>query len=508
MKRAFLLVTAIFIGIASYAQSGALDPTFGVNNLYLSQFQGPGGGYCLKHKVLADDKILGVGYVDGLDANVYVFRLNPHGTIDTTFGNMGTVELDPSIGGEDYGFDLEVLSSGKIVICVVTNINNNFETRVIKLNADGTLDDSFGNFGTVFYKHNNLSTYLGNIDVDSQGRIVWAGIYENNSVNRWLVLRLNEDGSFDNTFSSDGIQEFVNFQNGEDEFLNGLAIAPDNSIFLLGDNSPLNDDATVILAKVNTSGNIDISYGTQGRYLRTIPQGVSYTYFDMEVHANGEVLCSGTEDDKAVILKVAPQGVMDMGFGTAGKVENLNADIFSSVKQFSADKIAAIGNNSISHDLVVAVYNEDGTLDANFGNQGEAIHLLHPDISNFFPYSLDFQSSGNMIVCGNLTLSPNVLNPQVVAVRILNPGYTSVEENITTNFSIYPNPTVQSFQINTTNDDNIEKVTLLSMSGKQLQVWNNVNGQYHLPENMAAGMYIVRIQTGKTFSNQILSVVR
>ena len=113
--------------------AGAQDPGFVAAGL--------AGIDVLDLAVQADKKVVGVGISGPYDAggHLVVFRLLPHGTLDTDFATGGIA--DPADG--DAGRSVVLDPDGRIVVAGTRDGN----LVVIRLNIDGTLDMSFGTAG-------------------------------------------------------------------------------------------------------------------------------------------------------------------------------------------------------------------------------------------------------------------------------------------------------------------------------------------------------------------------
>ncbi|MFN9914614.1 MAG: hypothetical protein ACK53L_18645, partial [Pirellulaceae bacterium] len=76
-------------------------------------------------------------------------RYNTDGSLDTSFGTSGRVVT--AIGTTiDQGYSITLQPDGKIVIAGATyNSSNNYDFALIRYNANGSLDGSFGTGGTV-----------------------------------------------------------------------------------------------------------------------------------------------------------------------------------------------------------------------------------------------------------------------------------------------------------------------------------------------------------------------
>ena len=161
---------------------GAIDPAFVIgtaanNQIYALAIQG-------------DGKIIVVGnftLYNGAVAN-RVLRLLPSGALDTTF-NVGT-------GADGIVEAVLVQSDGKIVVGGrFSTFNGNNYNRIARLNSDGSLDTGFS-VGVGFDKN----VYA--LAIQSNNKLIVGGIfltYGNSAAKR--ILRLNANGSLDNSFT-------------------------------------------------------------------------------------------------------------------------------------------------------------------------------------------------------------------------------------------------------------------------------------------------------------------
>ncbi|MBI5387364.1 MAG: trypsin-like serine protease [Verrucomicrobia bacterium] len=124
---------------------------------------------------------------DGVRRN-RLARLNPDGTLDTTFAT--------GLGPDGPVYSVAVLTDGRVVIAGnFTTVDGVPRNRVARLNADGTVDLSFDP-GT------GANSTVRAIDVQVDGRIVLAGDFtqfNGNTFNR--LVRLDPSGTVDSTFN-------------------------------------------------------------------------------------------------------------------------------------------------------------------------------------------------------------------------------------------------------------------------------------------------------------------
>lgn len=128
------------IGIIRLKPNGKIDRSFSDSGeeLIIS-------GSCSKVLVQPDEKILLGGWItQGTSKRLCVWRLNPDGTPDHAFGTNGFRSAE--FGGNSTCNALALQPDGKILI---GGSDMNFYTchstlSVARINADGTLDNSFG----------------------------------------------------------------------------------------------------------------------------------------------------------------------------------------------------------------------------------------------------------------------------------------------------------------------------------------------------------------------------
>ncbi|RLA71589.1 MAG: hypothetical protein DRG30_08360 [Epsilonproteobacteria bacterium] len=218
-------------GVARFDSDGILDTAFGGHPGF---GYGGDGVYAENSAIQSDDKILVVGRrVSNPDPHkVAVTRFTTDGLLDMTFGTAnGTVLTNTHPGTGSYsgdsGNDVAVQSDGKIIVAGTTAIqgcgdnNESFFTRGLleRLNSDGTFDTSFGSDGVVKYtaasvfdaKPWDLSTTypcsestLKSVAVQSDGKIVVMGTGVNAPFSVFLA-RFNTNGGIDTSFGYEGV---------------------------------------------------------------------------------------------------------------------------------------------------------------------------------------------------------------------------------------------------------------------------------------------------------------
>lgn len=168
--------------IARLETNGIRDASFNI---------GSGSNSSVNDITLVDDKILAGGNFTAYSGSALnrIVRINPSGSIDTDF-NIGS-------GFNDTVNVIRVQSDNKILVGGnFTSYNGTSINRLVRLNTDGSIDNSF-NIGTGF------ASSVFTIYVQPDNKIlVGGGFYQFNGQSRIYIVRLLSDGSIDNSFQS------------------------------------------------------------------------------------------------------------------------------------------------------------------------------------------------------------------------------------------------------------------------------------------------------------------
>ncbi len=140
--------------LAVFNTDGTPDSSF--NQIGYKVFNlGTDSFICRKIKIQNDGKIVGVGsrQVGGSkDIDIFVFRANADGNLDSTFGSNGFKVLDINNNSEDAGKAIEIQPDGKILLTGDTKYNSeDGDQFVVRLLPNGILDSTFGNGGIFLY---------------------------------------------------------------------------------------------------------------------------------------------------------------------------------------------------------------------------------------------------------------------------------------------------------------------------------------------------------------------
>ena len=168
-------------------------------------------------------------------------RLHMDGSLDTSF-NIGT-----GFNGNIYTIDLDTINQKIYVAGYFTTFQGSTQNRLIRLNMDGSKDNTF-NIGTGF----NGNVYALYLDTINQKIYVGGGFSTFNGTTQNRLIRLNMDGSKDTSFN---IGTGFNF--------NVYAINIDTinqKIYVGGDFDTFNGLIQNALVRLNMNGSKDTSF--------------------------------------------------------------------------------------------------------------------------------------------------------------------------------------------------------------------------------------------------------
>ena len=127
------------------------------------------------------------------------------GTPDSSFAVNGVQLLQPSTGF-DNAYSVVILEDGKMLIGGASQISgaSNWDVVVYRLNADGSVDATFGNNGFAYDDFQGYSEYVRCMKRLSNGKLLFVGGAEANFQVDVFVTQLNEDGTPDTDFGDNG----------------------------------------------------------------------------------------------------------------------------------------------------------------------------------------------------------------------------------------------------------------------------------------------------------------
>jgi uncharacterized delta-60 repeat protein len=421
-----------------FDSSGNPDSSWGVAGQVTTDVIGPSTDQAAALSITqSDGKMLVVGTSQAAagfpNEFLVVARYNADGSLDSTFGQGGKATF-----AYDYRLAVNpptptavtVDPSGRIL---VTGTSAG-DFAVLRLNADGSLDASFGNggeatvgFGTFTgnngYTYDSYDTAAG-VVVDASGRLLLFGTTSTNS-SAFAVARLNTDGSLDTSFGSGG-KTTISFGGPGVTYdtASGLTIDAAGCIIVAGTTSVNNSNTgSFAVSRLKPDGSLDPSFGSGGETTFSFGRGYTNSYTGITSHFDtvagvaidpeGRIVVAGDTTDQpyggnnsfAVARLNAADGSLDQSYGNGGEVivSNLNPISYSvqstQLATDSAGRFALVGALEVGNyeAMAAAVFNPDGTPDVDFGISGLS------SIDNVSVAGAAFDPAGRLVIAGTQT---------------------------------------------------------------------------------------------------------
>ena len=507
MKKLVLLTTLIIPLFAS-AQFGMLDLNFDADGIATFDV-GPEGNYTGYDVAVQDDgKILFLGTAptsEGVAA--VVARLFPDGTVDASFAQNGSY----FIVGANIQTDCRAMAvqpDGKIILVGVGEVNSEFGVVAVRLNGtDGSLDLGFGNGGFALVPATGNSFFY-DVEVLPDGKIVAAG-FDDGADGNVLVVRLNQDGSLDNSFSFDG--KVTTDVNDTDAAL-GVVIGADGKITVAGVSESqigMFTDTEGLLIRYNTDGTLDNTFGTDGVALYDLNGYAAFNDIVMtgsgSMYVCGVAYTFGETDDNMLIAKLNNDGSYDMSFSMDGYdiYDFAGSDDVANELVLQPDgRILLLGSrdDASDDDAVLVRYNDNGLRDQTFGTNG--IVVTEIDEQSAFE-AVALQPDLKIVAFGTSLEGTDTKAAMARYTSGMNVGIGEVEASIGSTL-VYPNPITDNhltveYELTSAQSVSIE---LIDLNGKLISILQpkaeEAVGSYQKLldlDNVSTGNYLLRLRT-------------
>jgi uncharacterized delta-60 repeat protein len=381
--------------------AGQLDPFFGSGGMVTTPF-GPGDDYAFSGAVDSNGRTIVAGYGwNGQNSDFALARYNPDGTLDTSFGAGGKVTT-PIGSGNDQGRGVLIDGSGRIVVAGSTFNGSNMDLALARYHPDGSLDDSFDGDGKVTTPVRSGDDWLQGFVIQPDGKIVVTGASTNGSNYDFSLVRYTATGALDPSFGTGGIVTHPIGASTEEP--RSIALQPDGKIVTAG--AYFNGNKVLfVLVRYHPNGSFDNSFGTNG--IATAAVGLTNAAANsIAIQPDGKIIAvgeswNGSNTDMA-ILRFDTSGALDPLFGAGGQV----VSNFGSHEESYAVAVLPDGKfvvaseywNGSSDDFAVARYKPDGTFDVGFDSDGRVVSAIGP--GNDQPRGLVLQTDGKVVAVG------------------------------------------------------------------------------------------------------------
>jgi uncharacterized delta-60 repeat protein len=303
--------------VARYNADGSFDTTFGTGGQVTLDLDGNSNDVGRAIAIQADGKIVVAGDTRGVlppfDHNFAVVRFNSNGTLDTTFDGDGIAITDFGSPIFEGAMSVAIQSDGRIVAAgAAFSVLTQLDFAVARYNPDGSLDATFHGDGRV-----TTPISLVNFDaatsvaVQGDGRIVALGFSGFDAA----IVRYNADGTLDATFGAAGTGVVTTDYGGASDRGTGLVIQPDGRLVTVGRTS---GNADFVVARYQVDGSLDATFGSGGLVATDFPDA-SGSASGVALQIDGKIIAIGRYDtglgDDFAVARYDTAGTLDLTFG-------------------------------------------------------------------------------------------------------------------------------------------------------------------------------------------------
>ncbi|MET3537261.1 T9SS type A sorting domain-containing protein [Chryseobacterium limigenitum] len=460
-------------------------------------------------------------------------------TKDTSFGNNGIFEFTNYNTNAQYNYGYFFQNAdGSFILHCLGDASPTMDNFMIKIQSYGALDSSFGTNGKI-----HLDDFEA-VDILPQDNNHFLVNYY--STNKY-VKKYNLNGQLDTSFASTGTSTVNSLSNP-------IVVNNDGGFFSVGDDV-LGSVSTSGLYKYSSNGNLDNSYGDNGYKVFNFPWSGNRI-----ISSNNALYFLGYENEttgiNAKLAKFNYSGNLDSSFGTNGKINlneiaNLvdNVNYFNDVSDFYLKPDGSLyvvtsvvrTNDQLEEYSNFFVFNSNGTVNTNFHSNG-FVSIPSTNTASIQSKSIitaaDYNSNYFLLFENKLiSYSPQGATQTINGSNIFSDGYSAnfafknikvynnalyllvcnynenkiqlIKYNINTtnlntdnipnnkiNISVYPNPVKDILNIET--DKRVEDVKVYDSSGKLINSLSFDNNKLNI-STLSKGFYLIKIKVGDTY---------
>jgi len=368
--------------------NGTLDSTFGSGSgqvvIPVGGFTGtrPVNGSIDSQVVQSDGKILAAGYGFDPTGTYHIWQLirfNADGTLDASFGSGGKVSTPTSLSlSDDRPGAIALQHDGKPVVAgfEVSGANPNQKPVVARYTTAGVLDPTFAT-GGIFHLPSSFLGTARPVTIQPDGKILVGitGLGFGSGGNTIYLPQVMRLTSDGVLDSKFGAQGLATLNSAGDDLVGQVAVQPDGKIVVAGDNS---HNTQGIVWRLNSNGALDTSFNGQGWLSVAMPVSA------MALLPTGQVLVSGTDTtvpiQKLEVARVTAGGLLDTSFTNTAGQSGIVESAAPGVGLMEIDSMALAPDGR----FVISGYDSDSDSSRHFmvaRYQGDALRVRPKDFT-------------------------------------------------------------------------------------------------------------------------------
>ena len=296
------------------------------------------------------------------------------GARDATFGNGGLVLSDFGLGSDDSAYAITTVAGKNILVAGETDALGSDDFALAEYKWSGKPNTKFAGGGVAINDLNGASddTPYG-IAVQKDGRIDVAG--ESDAGDRdFAVAQYTSNGALDPSFGAGGVS-LTDIGLGSDDSAYGVTVQKDGKVVAVG-RTNANGGYDIALVRYQKNGVLDPTFGLGGIVITDL--GGFEEGRAVAIEADGKIVVAGYTNTLGsydfVVLQYNQNGTLDTNFGIGGATitDFGGDDVARSLAIQPNGRIILAGYSNVlgTFDFAVAAYSAKGVLALNFGING------------------------------------------------------------------------------------------------------------------------------------------
>ncbi len=305
-------------------------------------------------------------------------------SLDSTFNSNGINKFNFN-NNIDRLFGSVLQSDQKLVVAGLSKSGSSFQLCVARFLVNGKLDTSFSNDGKAYISMGNQSSIGGitpNVKIDNSGKLVLVASGRGTSSQDVLVARLNSNGTMDLSFNGTG-SIFIDVlgSNTQPDMGTDLDFDSNGNIYIVGTTgvSPPFDNQTCVL-KLSSNGTLVNTFDSDGMKLYNPGTGNEFG-MRIKVLSNNQILFGGDAGAGNYLMEIDSLGNQLTSFNGSGYIPVT----FSASSDLGALEVDSIGRillgatvNTSTSNIGIARFLSGGSTDATFGTNGQSEFTVGP----------------------------------------------------------------------------------------------------------------------------------
>jgi len=412
----YLLIALLFISIKPLLAQpvpGALDITFGNSGKVTGTFDNVNANNSLGYATAlqSDGKIIIAGQVLFSASNHLcgIARYNANGSIDATFGNGGSVSTDVNTKHYSELKAVAIQADGKIVAAGNTSslLGTNLDFAIVRYKSNGNLDSTFGTKGVVTLDFGNSDDYARAVAIQADGKIIVGGDAKVSGNVDFAAARLNTNGTLDNGFGLNG-KINIDFESNYDQ-ADAMLLQPDGKIVLGGTYAISSNAYSAFgLVRLTSAGVLDAGFGTNGKAKLDFSNS-NHAIHALALQADGRIVAAGDGPANLYVVSLNANGTYDTNFGNFGIFNNPSTHRAKAllIQPNGQIIVGGIKYNGSNDDFYLNRLESNGAVDVTFGSSGEVATDFNGKYDAL--YGMAFQPNGKIVAVGNAGIAASFL---------------------------------------------------------------------------------------------------